>query len=101
MPGVGEVQLGALDAERKEGAFCLVGRPECGEPVLKRRPGVGSREKRRKGEEEGEGGDALSSTAVTQTSGVWGRCWGGGCGLRASLAGLGHPLEGAPIRLFG
>ena len=24
MPGVGEVQLGALDAERKEGAFCLV-----------------------------------------------------------------------------
>ena len=43
MPGVGEVQLGALDAERKEGAFCLVGRPECGEPVLKRRPGVGSR----------------------------------------------------------
>ena len=34
-PGVGEGQLGALDAERKEGTFCLVGCPGYGEPVLK------------------------------------------------------------------
>ena len=33
--GVGEGQFRALDAERKEGTFHLVGRPGCGEPILK------------------------------------------------------------------